>query len=297
MKKGVIFCLFTALISGASIFINKFGVKGIDSTVFAFSKNLLVGLLLFGIILGFNEIKNLKKLSKKDWMSLVLIGLVGGSIPFVLFFKGLQMGTGAMGAFIHKTMFIFVAILAMIFLREKLSKRILIPAVLLLAGNFMLLKLSSIEFSTGAVLIFIATLFWSVENVISKKVLSRVEPKVLAFGRLFFGSLFILIYMTFTSKISLVFNLGGAQLGWIAVSSVFLLLYVITWYSGLQQIKATTATSILLLGSPITTILSLVFLGSAVSLMQSIGIMLVLVGVIAMITLSDRKSNLSVVRT
>jgi uncharacterized membrane protein len=53
MKKGLIFVLMTALISGISIFVNKFGVKGVDSTVFTFMKNSMVALLLVGILLGF----------------------------------------------------------------------------------------------------------------------------------------------------------------------------------------------------------------------------------------------------
>lgn len=285
-NKGWIFVFFTALISGCSIFVNKFGVKGIDSTVFTFLKNGVVALFLFAIILGFKEFHNLKKLSKKEWLQLLSIGLIGGSIPFVLFFKGLQLSNGAIGSFIHKTMFIFVAVLAIIFLKEKLSKKVMIPAVLLLAGNFLLLKLTSFELSLGALLVLIATLFWSVENIISKHVLKTVEPKVLAFGRLFFGSLFIMVYMVFTDKIALIGSITSAQFGWILISAPFLLLYVITWYTGLKEIKATTATSILLLGSPITTLLSFAFLGSALSVMQAMGILLVLTGIVAMIILT-----------
>jgi uncharacterized membrane protein len=87
MKKGLIFVLMTALISGISIFVNKFGVKGVDSTVFTFMKNSMVALLLVGILLGFKEFGNLRKLTKKDWLSLVTIGLIGGAIPFVLFLR------------------------------------------------------------------------------------------------------------------------------------------------------------------------------------------------------------------
>lgn len=289
-NKGIILVLFTALISGFSIFINKFGVKGIDSTIFTFTKNLIVALFLLAIILGFKEFNNLKKLRKKQWLSLILIGLVGGSIPFVLFFRGLQLTNGPIGSFIHKTMFIFVAILATLFLKEKLTKKIFIPAILLLAGNFLLLRLTSFELSLGALFILIATLFWSVENIISKHVLKTVEPKVLAFGRLFFGSLFILIYLAFTNKISLISTLTSVQFSWILISAPFLLMYVITWYSGLKYTKATTATSILLLGSPITALLSFMFLGAALTTLQAIGMLLIISGIVSMILLIEKKS-------
>ncbi len=239
MKRGVILVLFTALISGSAIFINQFGVKGIDSTVFTFTKNIAVAMFLLAIIMGFKEYRSI---SARDWLSLLLIGLIGGSIPFILFFKGLQMSSGAAGSFIHKTMFIFVAVIAMIFLKERLSKKIIIPASILLIGNYLLLNAGSFELGLGSLFVFIATLFWAVENVISKKALERIEPKTLAFGRMFFGSLFILIYMAFTSKVSLLGKIGLNELGWIAISAVFLLLYVITWYTGLRDVKVTTAT-------------------------------------------------------
>ena len=290
-NKGIIFILFTAVISGFSIFINKFGVKGIDSTLFTFTKNLIVAIFLLAIILGFSEFDNLKRLSKRQWSSLVLVGFVGGSIPFVLFFRGLQMTNGAVGSFIHKTMFIFVAILATLFLRERLNKKVFIPAVFLLGGNFLLLRITNFEYGLGALSVLIATLFWSLENVISKHLLKAIEPKVLAFGRLFFGSIFIIVYMALTNKLQLISQLTLAQFSWILISAPFLLLYVITWYTGLKYVKATTATSILLLGSPITALLSFVFLGVSLSVLQAVGMLLIIVGIISMVLLIEKKPH------
>ena len=285
----MMFVFFTALVSGVSIFINKFGMKGIDSTVFTFMKNIMVSLFLIAAIIGLREIKSLKTLSGKDWLSLVLIGLIGGSIPFVLFFKGLQLSSGAIGAFIHKTMFIFVGILAVFFLKERLSRKIFIPAVLLLAGNFLLLKITSFELSAGALMIFIATIFWSVENIISKKILNTIEPKVLAFGRLFFGSLFIMAYMAITGTFSSIFTLSYAQFAWIIITTPLLFLYVLTWYSGLKLINTTTATSILLLGSPITTLLSIIFLSASLTIAHAFRMLLILTGIITMVIFIEKK--------
>ena len=86
-NKGLLLVFSTAIISGLSIFTNKFGVGEFDPYLFTFLKNLLVAALLVGLILSLKEFKNLKKLTKKDWLILTIIGLVGGSIPFLLFFK------------------------------------------------------------------------------------------------------------------------------------------------------------------------------------------------------------------
>ena len=115
-SKGLLLVFSTAIISGFSIFINKFGAGEFNPYLFVFLKNLLVAFLLVGLLLGLKEFKNLKKLAKKDWLILSIIGLVGGSIPFLLFFKGLSLTSATNGAFIHKMMFIYVAVLATVFL-------------------------------------------------------------------------------------------------------------------------------------------------------------------------------------
>ncbi|MCB9359617.1 DMT family transporter [Candidatus Woesearchaeota archaeon] len=287
-NKGVLLVLLTAIVSGVSIFLNRFGVSGMDSTIFTFSKNILVALFLAGVMLAFNQWDNIKKLTSKQWWSLVLVGLVGGSIPFVLFFAGLKMTTGAAGSFVHKLMFIFVAILAFMFLKEKMSWKMIVPALLLVIGNYYMLNLSGLEMSFGLGLVLIATLFWAVENVISKRLLREMEGNVVAFGRMFFGSIFIFAYILFSGKVSVFSSLGMGELGWIAITSLLLLAYVMTWYNGLKSVSVSTATCILLLGSPITTLLSLFFSGASVTLLQASGLIMVVLGVISLVLL-DKK--------
>ncbi|MBT4175080.1 EamA family transporter, partial [archaeon] len=94
-KRGILLVLLTAIISGFSIFINKLGVQGIDPYIFTFLKNTLVAVFLFSIIILAYQYKKLKQLKLKQWFQLALVGLLGGSIPFLLFFKGLTLTSGA----------------------------------------------------------------------------------------------------------------------------------------------------------------------------------------------------------
>jgi drug/metabolite transporter (DMT)-like permease len=290
-KRGIVLVLLTAIISGFSIFLNKFGVSGINPYIFTFAKNVLVATFILSIVLLSTQLKQIKKLTKKDWLNLSFVGLLGGSIPFLLFFKGLQLTTGASGAFVHKTMFIFVAILALTFLKEKLNKTIFLAAILLLVGNFLLLKLDTFAFTTGEVFILLATLFWAAEFTLSKHLLKKMSSNVVAFGRMFFGSLFILIFLLSTSQLSLITTVTLNQFSWILITSVFLLFYVLTWYGGLKHIKVTTAASILLLGSPITTLLSMLFLGSTVTVLQLVGVLSISIGIFLVVYFSEAIST------
>lgn len=277
-RKGLALVFFTALVSGVSIFVNSFGVKGFDSSVFTFSKNTAVAIFLFSLIMGFGKARELLTLEPRDWGWLALIGLVGGSIPFLLFFKGLQMTTGTASAFIHKTLFIYVAVFAGLFLKERPTPRFLAGAVMILLGTYFFIR-PSMSLSAGHLLVFLATLLWAAENTMAKKAVSRMSGTTTAFGRMFFGSLFILAFLAATGKISLVFKMSLAQYSWILVTAAFLLLYVLSYYNALSHIPVSVASSVLALGAPITAVLAWAFRGSQISPGKAAGMLLIAAGV------------------
>lgn len=281
-SKGILLVLSTAIISGISIFINKFGVSVINPDVFAGLKNIAVAILFCCLLLFMKDWRLLKQLNKKQWFLLLMIGLIGGSIPFLLFFKGLSLTTGAQGSFIHKTMFIYVILMAVIFLKEKINKKILFGSLFLLLGNAFLLKFTPHDLGKGDLLIFLATLFWAIENIISKYTLENLPARIVGWGRMFFGSVFILIFLIASGQINLIGNLNFIQINWVLITSIFLFVYVMTWYSGLKHLPVSVATPILLLGSLITTLLS--FIDSAViGQNEVLGAGLILIGVICIL--------------
>lgn len=267
----------TAIISGFSIFINAFGVKGFDSSVFTFSKNIVVAILLITTVLALGQWSSLRELTARQWRKLALIGLIGGSIPFLLFFKGLQMTTGTTGAFLHKTLFVFVALFALFTIKEKLSKGWTFAAGLLIAGAFLMIR-PDLAFSSGHLLILGAVVFWAAENVLAKHTVKDMSGTIVALGRMGFGSLFILAFLLVTGKGGIVLAMSGAQWGWIMVTSAFLFGYVLSYYNGLMHIEVSTAAAILTLGLPITTALQYLFLGASVTPLTAAGMLLIVCG-------------------
>ncbi len=286
MNKGYFLVLSTAIISGFSIFINKFGVSVVNPYVFTWLKNLTVAFLLTGVILALKDWKVLKNLTKKQWLLLIIIGLVGGSIPFLLFFKGLSLVDAAQTSFVHKTMFVYAALLAFIFLKEKINKKFLLGGLFLVLGNLFLLKNLSFSINQGTLLIFLATLFWAMENIISKYALKELEARVVAWARMFFGALFIFFFLLATSQLSFLTELNLKQISWTLITSLFLFGYVMTWYSGLKYIPVSHAMVILLLGSPITTLLSLIS-GGKIDSQEILAGGLIILGVIFVIGIKE----------
>ena len=96
-----------------------------------------------------------------------VIGTLGGGVAFLLFFSGLAMASAPSAAFIHKTMFLWVALMAGLFLGERLGWAPIAALGLLLFGQVLVLPPLGITWGTGENLIAIATGLWAVEVVLA----------------------------------------------------------------------------------------------------------------------------------
>jgi len=288
MKKGIYLVLATAVISGFANFFNKFAMNASGKNAFQYTtlKNVIVALILSLIILLPMVLPKLKKLNKKDWGKLGLIGLFGGSIPFLLFFKGLSMTSAVNASFIHKTLFIWVAILAWPVLKEKLSKFQFLALGVLFLGNIIFIGFQGMTFGVAEAMILLATIFWAVENVIAKVFLDKIEPIVLGWGRMFFGSILLVSFLFATGNISGIMSINLQQSAWLALASLFLTGYVFSWYSALKYLPVTVTTSILVIASPITTFLNTAFVTHQLPSQKVLGAFIILIGTIMIVTLN-----------
>ena len=294
-NKGLLLILSTAVISGISVFVNKFGVIIVNPYIFTGLKNIIVALLVVTWLLMMKDWKILKKLQKNQWLMLLGIGLIGGSVPFLLFFKGLSMTSGVQAAFIHKTMFIYIIALAAIFLKEKISKNFLIAGLGLFLANILILKIFPSSFGWGDLLILSATIFWALENVLSKYLLKDLSAQIVIWGRMFFGSFFIILFWLITGQAHLINSLNLEQFGWVMITSVFLFGYVATWYTGLKYIKVSEAAVVLLLASPITAFLSLIFLNEVLLINQFFAIILALLSILIIYSSYAKNKSISAI--
>ena len=289
-RKGVYFALATAVISGFSIYINKFAVMEMkDPFIFTAVKNLAVAALLFAFLILPKALPELKSLSRKQWLTLGAIGCVGGSIPFLLFFYGLSLGTAVGAAFIHKTLFIWVAILAIFFLGERLGKFHVAALVTLVVGNILLLGWPrSWLVSGGELMIFIATILWAIEAIVAKRVMRHLSSNVAAFGRMFFGAIVMLTYLALTGKLGAIATLNGQQTGWMVLTALLLFGYVSCYYTGLKHAPASIVASILVLGSVITSLLYAIFDAETYSPAQIAGMLLIVTSVLSLWYIAPR---------
>ena len=257
-KKGFRLALITAGFSGVAVFLNSLTVKAVgDPLVFTTVKNLGVAVIL-GIILlrqkvDWGEVRN-------QWKRLVLIGFIGGSVPFYLFFKGLMIVNPATGALIHKTLIFWVALWALPRLKEKISAKQWLALGIIFGSNFIIGGLPKFGWGVGEVMILAATILWAVENIIAKLALKRLSAETVSGARMILGSLILLAVTLMSGKMGLILKLNTSQWLMTGVSILMLTGYVMSWYRALKLAPATLVATTLTLATIITNGLSAVFI-------------------------------------
>lgn len=281
--KGIYFALITALISGIANYVNKFAVTAIQPPlVFTAIKNVGVGLLIIAILLSFGKRKHLKKIQKKECVYLLLIGIIGGSVPFYLFFTGLSQIPAINAALIHKTLIIWVALLAIPLLKERLSPLQIFAVTLLFGSNLFIGGFKGLQYSTGEMYVLLATMLWAVENILAKKILPKVDPDIVTSARMGFGSIILLAASWISAPVALQNSLSmtSTQWFWLILTMITLLGYVAAWYRALKLAPVTTVASILVAGTLVTNLLTVTFETHTINLSLVIQSGLVIIGIV-----------------
>ena len=286
MKKeilGTLLALIAAIISGVAIPVNKIFVVGLDPTVFTAVRAVIIGVIFLLLSLATRSFS--KEQIKKDWKYLVLIAVIGGAFAFFLFFTGLKLTTGGRGAFLHKTLPLYVAVFAFVFLKEKISRKQLYALILMFIGTAVLFsaQINPAELwmnpQMGDILIVGATILWALENVIARKVMTNGGTNFLvSFSRMFFGGVILFGVVGLTGKLDLLLILTIQQWNNIFISTVILFGYVLFWYASIKYINVSKASTLLLLGPVVSLILGVWWLGEPVPAIQIAGSALILIG-------------------
>jgi len=284
------------VISGVAVFANGYGVRAwteiSDPTTYTTLKNSVAALVLLiaaGLLVRLGDAERIDLTQvKRHWLGLSLIAIVGGSIPFVLFFEGLARATSSDAAFIHKTLVIWVAILAVSILRERIGLPHVAAIALLIWGQVALAGgLGAIEFGAGEWMILGATLLWAIETVLVKRVLVSVSSLTVGVARMAGGALLLVLYGLGRGAFSGLAGVTPEHLVWILLTGLTLAAYVGTWFFALARSQAVDVTAVLVGGAIITALLESGIRG--VDLPAAPGLLLVATGVVGAVVAGWRR--------
>jgi drug/metabolite transporter (DMT)-like permease len=280
-----------ALVSGVAVFVNGLAVRHFDdATVYTTAKNLWAGVILAAALVAVptRDARRAAPIRRSSWPWLAVVAVIGGAVPFVLFFEGLAVATSTDAAFIHKTLVVWVAAGAAIVLRERLRPAHLVAIGLLVVGHVVVSGgISLSQAGRGEALILIATLLWAVEVLVVKRLLVTVPARHLAVVRMLGGSAVLLGWLVVRGELGSLAGFTPGQWWWIAATGTTLAAFVSLWYKALASAPATDVTAVLVAGAVVTAILNTGLNGVPVTV-DAVGYLAVLAGVIVIAATSAR---------
>jgi len=179
--RGGLIALLAAVLFGASTpLVQRFGV-GIGS--FSTAALLYAGAALVGVLMR-RPVESEARVRAGDARRLALMALFGAVIGPVALAWGLQR-TGGAGASLMLTLeAVFTAVLARIWYRETLDRRVVLAMTLLTLGGMALVLDRAESGATpmlGLLAVMLATAAWGVDNTLSRAVAERDPGQVVMF--------------------------------------------------------------------------------------------------------------------
>ncbi|MDD5251292.1 MAG: DMT family transporter [Patescibacteria group bacterium] len=286
---AITLALIAAAVSGVSNFVNKPAVAAAhDAVAFTTVKNAVVALALVGLVLACGRFREIRGLDRRGRLALIVVGLVGGALPFALFFTGLAHTSAVTAALIHKTLFVWVAILALPFLKERLTAWQWAGAAAVFAANLVVGGFQGFRFDSAELMILAATLLWAVENIVAKRVLVSVSALTLAAARMAIGSAVLIPFLAWRGGFAHVATWGTNEWGWVVLTAALLLAYVASWYGALKLAPATLVAALLIPATLVTNSLTAVFVTHQLTVSQLVSALLFIAGTALLVGASRR---------
>ncbi len=281
-RTGMLLALGTACISGVAVFLNSYGVKAFgDASTYTTAKNVVAALVLVALTAAISARRPGTALTRptrpQHWAGLALIGVFGGAVAFLLFFEGLARASSTDAAFLHKTLLVWVALLALPLLGERLSGLHVAAVALLVLGQIGLAGGVTTLLGQGQLMVLGATLIWASEVVVAKRLLADLSSWTVGLTRMGVGSVVLVAWTLARGEGGALTALTSTQWMWVLLTGLILAGYVSTWFAALSRAPAVDVTAVLVVGAVITALLAAAVKGTP--LVPQLGwVTLVLVG-------------------
>lgn len=241
--------------------------------------------------------KKLSKLQKKDIPSLFLLGFLGVVVyHLALNYGELYVSAGA-ASLIIATIPLFVVILAVMFISEKITLNVMLGIIISLGGVIIISAFGNkditleIQYLSGAIAVLVAALVGAGYTVAGKKLLQRYSPLSLTIYVFLIGSLGLIPFIS-PSLFEEVVRMS--PVGWGAVLFLAFFPTVVSytlWYVALEIKKASEISVYLYFTPVLSTIIAYFLLDEKITLLFVLGGALVIFG-LYIINLSKRPIKL-----
>ncbi len=133
-----IYALLSAVFAALTAIFAKIGIKGVDSDLATAIRTVIILIIAWAIALVRGSAENMGGLTKTNWIFLILSGCATG-LSWIFYFKALQLGKVSQVAPVDKLSVALAIVLSVIFLKESLTIKSALGALLIISGTLVLI--------------------------------------------------------------------------------------------------------------------------------------------------------------
>jgi drug/metabolite transporter (DMT)-like permease len=286
---------FAAMLWAIDAPFRKYLTLQLSSSTIVLMEHILIAICILPLFIP--RLRELTKLSWKEWLSVIFIGFGGSALATVLFTQSFHYLSPTVAILLQKLQPLIAILLAYFVLGEKFSKNFWTWTVVALFGAYLVsfpgLRPTGFIWNSnmlGVVLALGAAFFWGGSTVFGRFVLNKVSFQMMTSLR-FLSALIFLFFMNVYYKTLPEFYLATSK-DWFFVFMTAIIagfLSLLIYYYGLRSTKAGIATLCELAFPFAAVIVNWIFLGETLSVMQIVG-GLILLFAITRLTLVNQEA-------
>ncbi|MDI6859518.1 MAG: DMT family transporter [Methanocellales archaeon] len=243
MLKTYVAILIAVIFWSMSFVLTKVGLSEVTPIYLASLRFSIATIMFVGYALTKFEMRQIKEFTKDNFTTLLVLGIVGVTIPNILQNMGMLFITASMASILQNSSPAFTLILAAIFLRESLGCRKVSGLVLSLTGvtiistNGNLPTFSSSMVFYGNLMLVSTAICYSIYTVIGKKIVANNSPLLILAVSTLMGTILLDVVSTLVEPIRFTYpmNIWGILF---ALAILCTVLGTILYFEVLRRLEA-----------------------------------------------------------
>mgnify|MGYP005767543011 CR=1 FL=1 len=134
----LLFAFLSALFAALVSIWAKIGLDGVNSNLATAIRTIIILIMAWGLVLLSGTYKQLPSISERNWWFLIASGLATGA-SWLCYFKALQLGQTSQVVSVDKFSLVLTVVMAVLFLNETISLKIIIGCLLITAGTLFMI--------------------------------------------------------------------------------------------------------------------------------------------------------------
>lgn len=278
MKLGYIASIFSAILFGlAGIFIKfifSFNIDSIDLIILQYT---FIVVILFIPISIFNI--KLLKVGKKDFLRLIILGILGDCFMTVFYYKSFYYLPVGIATVLLYTSPIFIYLYSVLFENKKFTMKSFLLLISIFIGCSMVIGILPFSYSPIGILYgILGAACFGFMNVYSSKKLKDINSLSLTFYSMLFSLVFLCIYRMPSKGLMLNIPLK-AYIFILLLAFLCAFLPLILFYYSIKCIGSFSASVIGNMEVPTAIVAGLIIFNEQIELIQILGILIILLGV------------------